>query len=131
MTSVRLHVDAIAALLTAANLPTTVGESPDDQATPYVVLYPNPGFPVADNLGTPNGDIIIDFQLTCVGTTAEQALWVHDRARAAIDHVTPTVAGRTCRPIYADEPPQPLRRDDQINPPLFVAISRWSLRSTT
>jgi hypothetical protein len=131
MTSVRLHVDAIVALLAASNLAAYVGEAPDDLSTPYVVLYPTPGFPVAESLKAPNSDIVVDFQLTCVGKTAEQALWLHDQARAAVDHVTPTVSGRTCWPIYADELPQPIRRDDQVNPPLFVAISRWSLRSTT
>ena len=131
MTSVRLHVDAITSLLTAVGLTTTVGEANDALETPYVVLYPNPGDSVAESLKSPIGDMQIGFQLTCVGESVEQALWCHDKARAAVDHVTPTVSGRTCWPIWSDEQSQPVRRDDSINPPLFVAISRWSLRSTT
>lgn len=129
--SVRLHVDAVAALLTAVNIAATVGEAPDAAAAPYVVIYPTPGWAVAESLASPIGDMHVDFQLTCVGTTVEQALWLHDKARTAIDHVAPVIAGRTAWPIWADEAPQPVRRDDQINPPLFVAVSRWSLRTTT
>lgn len=129
--SVRLHVDAIAALLTAANLTTTVGEASDNPEPPYVVLYPSPGQAIGENLKTPTGDMLVDFQLTCVGESVEQALWLHDKAREAIDHVTPTISGRTAWPIWSDEPPQPIRRDDAMNPPLFVAVSRWSLRTTT
>jgi len=129
--SVRLHVDAIKALLSAANLTTTVGEAGDNPETPYVVLYPSPGQAIGENLKTPTGDMLVDFQLTCVGESVEQALWLHDKAREAIDHVTPTIAGRTAWPIWSDEAPQPIRRDDQLNPPVFVAVSRWSLRTTT
>jgi len=131
VTSIRLHADAVAALLTAVNLPTTIGEAADDTATPFCVLYPNAGLEIPTSLGLPIGDIIMDFQTTCVGATAEQALWAADKARTALNRVIPVVAGRTCWPIYADEPPQPVRRDDTINPPLFVAIARWSLRSSS
>ncbi len=130
MTSVRLHADAIAGLLTTAGLAVTIGEATDDAATPFVVLYPTPGLELAENLGKPIGDIQVDFQLTCVGESSEQALWCADKARTAINRVIPTVSGRVCWPIWADEQPQPVRRDDAVDPPKFVAISRWSLRST-
>ncbi len=131
MTSVRLHADAIAGLLTTAGLTFSFGEANDDAPTPFVVLYPTPGLELAENLGYPIGDLQMDFQLTCVGESAEQALWCSDKARTAINRTIPTVSGRTCWPIWADEQPQPVLRDDAVNPPKFVAISRWSLRSTT
>ena len=130
MTSARLHADAVVALLTAAGLATTLGEAADDTATPFAVVYPTAGLEVPESLGLPIADMLIDFQVTCVGESAEQALWAADKARTALNRVIPTVAGRVCWPIWADEQPQPIRRDDALNPPLFVAISRWSLRST-
>ncbi len=131
MTSVRLHADAVASLLTTAGLTVSIGEAPDDLAGAFVVLYPTPGLELAENLGKPIGDMQMDFQLTCVGESSEQALWCADKARTAINRAIPTVSGRVCWPIWADEQPQPVLRDDAVNPPKFVAISRWSLRSTT
>ncbi len=131
MTSVRLHADAVASLLTTAGLTVSIGEAPDDLAGAFVVLYPTPGLEVGDAIKSPLGDLQMDFQLTCVGSSAEQALWCADKARTAINRAIPTVSGRVCWPIWADEQPQPMRRDDAVNPPKFVAISRWSLRSTT
>ncbi len=128
--SIRQHVDAVAALLTAAGLPTTIAEASDDAEPPFVVLWPTPGLTHAVTLNSPNSDVTLDFQMTCVGETAEQALWTHDKARAAIDRVTPTVSGRSARPIFSEFQPQPVRRDDAVNPPLFVAISEWSLRTS-
>ncbi len=131
MTSVRLHADAVASLLTTAGLTVSIGEAPDDLAGAFVVLYPTPGLEVGDAIKSPLGDLQMDFQLTCVGSSAEQALWCADKARTAINRAIPTVSGRVCWPIWADEQPQPVLRDDAVNPPKFVAISRWSLRSTT
>lgn len=128
--SVRQHVDAIVALLTAANLTTTVAEAADDTATPFVVVWPSPGLAHAETLKSPNTDLTVGFQITCVGETAEQALWCHDKARAAIDRVVPTVSGRTAWPIFSEFQPQPVRRDDAVSPPLFVAVSEWSLRTS-
>ncbi len=128
--SARLHADAVVDLLTAAGLSTTASEAPDDAAAPFVVVYPSPGLSVAEALGDPIRDLVTSFQLTCVGTTAEQALWASDKARGAINRVTPTITGRDCWPIWSDDPPQPVRRDDAVNPPMFVAISLWSLRSS-
>lgn len=128
--SVRQHVDAIVGLLTAAGLTTTVSEAGDDTPTPFVVLWPSPGLTHSEILQSPTADLTVGFQLTCVGETPEQALWCHDKARAAIDRVTPTVSGRTAWPIFSEFQPQPVRRDDAVNPPLFVAISEWSLRTS-
>lgn len=130
MTSVRLHADAVASLLTGAGLTVSIGEAPDDLAGAFVVLYPTPGLELAETLGYPIGDMQMDFQLTCVGESSEQALWCADKARTAINRAIPAVSGRVCWPIWADEQPQPVLRDDAVNPPKFVAISRWSLRST-
>lgn len=130
MTSTREHVNAVVALLEATHITTAVSEAPAAAEPPFVVVHPSAGLEVAENLKSPVGDLVVDFQLTCVGESAEQALWCSDKARAAINRVIPTVSGRVCWPIWADEQPQPVRRDDAVNPPLFVATSRWSLRST-
>ncbi len=131
MSAVREHANAVAALLTDAGLTVTLGEAGDEAVPPFVVLYPSTGFGVPDSLADPVKDLEMDFQLTCVGSTVEQALWAADKARTAVDHITPTVSGRVCWPIWSDEAPPPVRRDTAVNPPMFVAISRWCLRSTT
>lgn len=132
MSLARTHTDAIVALLDTIprDIPVSVGEAPAG-ANCCIVVWPSGGLQIPDAIKTPTHDFEMDFQITCVGTTAEQALWVHDNARAVLDRQTPTVSGRTCWPIWADEQPQPVRRDDAVNPPLYVAISRWSIRSTT
>jgi hypothetical protein len=130
MTAARIHIDAVVALLEAASLTVSVGEAPDDPTLPIVVVWPSPGFGLTDTLDDPIADLLVGFQVTAVGESSEQALWASDKAYDALNRVTPTVAGRVCRPIWSDDPPQPVRRDDAVNPPLFVAISLWSLRSS-
>lgn len=128
--STRLHIDAVVALLETTSMVVTIGEAPDDPTPPLLVVWPSPGLGVTDTLDDPIADLFVGFQITAIGESAEQALWASDQAYAAINRVTPTVTGRVCRPIWGDDPPQPIRRDDAVNPPLFVAISLWSLRSS-
>jgi hypothetical protein len=125
------HVDAVKAALVAEALTVYLGGAPPGttptDTTPYVVLYPDPGHAVTASLADDRTGFQAVFQLTCVGLTAEQALNVSDRARAALTDA-PTVAGRASwRPEQLDG--QPVKRDDDITPPVFYAISRYRLRS--
>jgi hypothetical protein len=125
------HVDAVKAALEAAGLTVYLGGAPPGTAptdtTPYVVLYPDPGHAVTASLADDRVDFQAVFQLTCVGLTAEQALNVSDRSLAALT-AAPIVAGRVSwRPEQLDG--QPVKRDDDITPPCFYAISRYRLRS--
>jgi hypothetical protein len=91
-------------------------------------VYPDPGRSVPGSLADPLSYYQGTVQLTCVGETAEQALNVADRARAALG-VPLTVQGRSgWRPEELGGPP--VQRDDDVTPPLFYAAVQFRLRST-
>ena len=124
------HVDAVTAALTAQPNPLTVslGAAPPGVLPPYCVLYPDPGQSVPASLGDPVGYFTGTLQVTCVGETAEQALSVSDRVRARLS-MPLIVAGRSgWRPEELAS--QPVRRDDDVTPPLFYATAQFRLRST-
>lgn len=128
----RTAVDAVAALLEAASVAVYEGGASGDAARPYVALYPSGGMSGTDTgtLGDVYRDLVVEFQTTSVGDTVEQALWMHDKAALTLAGATPTVAGRTAHPIYLDETPQPVRRDDAPAQPLFYVTARWVFRTT-
>lgn len=125
------HVDAVTTVLANAGLTVYLGGAPagtvPTDTTPYIVLYPDPGAPQRASLADDRTYFAVVVQLTCVGLTAEQALNVSDRAQAAL--VPPLlVASRAAwRPEALDG--QPVRRDDDVTPPVYYAISRYRLRS--
>lgn len=125
------HVDAVTTALTAAGLTVYLGGVPSSispaPASPYVVLYPDPGRADTASLGDDRVNFSGVVQLTCVGLTAEQAMSVSDRAMAALSVVL-TVAGRASwRPESLDG--QPVQRDDDVVPPNYYSASRYRLRS--
>lgn len=126
------HVDAVIEVLDAAQLTVYLGGAPANvapaDAAPYVVLYPDPGTAVRASLADDRTYFQGVVQVTCVGVTAEQALNVSDRAAAALSAAL-VVAGRAgWRPEHLDG--QPVKRDDDVTPPVFYAVSRFRLRST-
>lgn len=125
------HVDAVQAALETATLtvylggaPTNAGWSPPDV---YVVLYPEPGEAVRESLADARADFNGVVQITCVGASAERALWAVDKVRQAL--VDPlVVAGRSCwRPEDLGGPP--LQRDDDVSPPLWFVPVQYRLQS--
>jgi len=122
------HVDAVTAVLTAASIVTSLGAAPPDASPPFCVLYINAGQAVPGSLADPLSDFDALMQATCVGKTAEQALSVSDRVRAALS-VPLVVAGRSgLRPEELGGPP--VQRDDDVVPPLFYVPVQYRLRST-
>src|SRR5690242_20313349 len=125
------HVDAVQAALEAADLvvylggaPTSPGWTPPDK---YAVLYPEPGEAVRESLADVRADFMTTFQITCVGGSMERALWVADKARAALS-VPLTVAGRaTWRPEDLGGPP--VQRDDDTTPPSWFVPVQYRLMS--
>lgn len=125
------HVDAVTAALSAAGLTVYTGGAPPGvkptAASPYVVLYPDPGRAETASLADDRVNYSGVVQLTCVGLTAAQAMSVSDRSMAALSAVL-TVGGRACwKPEPLDG--QPVQRDDDVVPPCFYAVSRYRLRS--
>jgi hypothetical protein len=122
------HIDAVTTALTGAQLTVYLGGAPQGVAPPYAVLYPSSGAPVRASLADDRVNWLSVLQITCVGTTAEQALNYADRAHAALDPPL-VVAGRTgWRPEALDG--TPVTRDDQVTPPVYYVAARWRLRST-
>jgi hypothetical protein len=131
------HAQAVITALTAASLTAYLSEATPDvnglpPVPPYVTVHPSAGF-TGSGLGTLGDrfkDLEFSFQTTAVGDTAEQALNIHDRVLVALAGATPAVAGRNVQPIWLEEPPQPIQRDDTPAVPLFYGVARWMFRTT-
>ena len=125
------HVDAVTTALEAAGLTVYLGGAPSGvtptDPQPFVVLYPDPGQTVTASLADNRTGFATVVQLTCVGLTAGQAMDVSDLAMGALSSPI-TVAGRVSwKPEALDG--QPVKRDDDVTPPNYYAVSRWRLRS--
>lgn len=124
--SLRVHTDAIIAALETAGL--TVGDA--DAAglsAPYVVVYSIPGGRVSGTLANPHEDAEIVYQVTCVGSTREQAEWLADKSMTLLDGLS--VAGRSIAFVDADGFPG-TRRDTDVTPPVFVSTPRFTVTTT-
>lgn len=137
--SLRTHTDAILTKLVATTIAVGDGIKPanagwlgmpgEDLFEPYMVLYPlTPEF---DGSLADDDDADIEYQVTCVGETREQAEWVADAAIAALVRQTVTIAGRAMRaPIRLVAGSAGARRDDDVLPSVFYATPRFSLYTT-
>lgn len=128
----RPHVDAVVLLLRQLGTSVHVAQAPADphRHVPFVVVWPDGGAVTPGSLADHLSDLVLDFQTTSVGATAEQALWMHDRVARALWAATPAVPGRTAQPIHATEPPMPAQRDDSLATPLIYVTARWRSRTT-
>lgn len=137
--SASVSVVAIAALLTGQATPilTEVGQKPAGagwQGAPgssafkaYTVLWPDAGTP-GGSLGDRHADLLLEFQVTAVGQTAVQALWMQSTARAVLLGQTPVIAGRLVWPLW-EVSSQYAQRDDDETPPVFYATAVYQMRS--
>lgn len=127
MLSQRAHTDAVIATLETFDLPVGDAEKPAGDHDRYCVVYPVPGGDLGGTLEEPDDDAELVYQVTCVGTTREQAEWVADKAIGLLDGVT--VADRYTARVYLDSF-SGIRRDDSITPPKFIATPRFRLMTT-
>lgn len=97
-------------------------------APPYVVLYPDLGWPDG-TLGDRHRWLLLGFQITAVGSTLRQAQWAAGWARGVLLTQQPTVAGRLIHPLWQEEGPPPAARDDDVNPPLYYQAALYQMRS--
>ncbi|MFJ8154811.1 hypothetical protein [Streptomyces sp. NPDC094468] len=126
------HSDAVQAALEAAELtvylggtPTTAGWSPPDT---FAVLYPDAGMAVRESLADQRTDFDSTMTITCVGGSAERALWVAGRVRRALTAPL-VVEGRSCWPPE-DLGGPPVARDDDVTPPVFYVPVQYRICST-
>jgi hypothetical protein len=94
---------------------------------PYTVLWPDPGIPEG-SLGDRHSDLTVGFQVTAVGQTGVQALWMQSTARNVLLGQTPTVAGRLVWPLWVEDA-QFVLRDDDETPALYYATAQYKLRT--
>jgi hypothetical protein len=125
------HVTAVRDLLDAqlpAAVTVEVGGAPAGAAPPYAVVYPDPGMPEG-TLGDRHRDLLLEFQVTCVGTGPQQAQDVADRVRTVLLTLTPSVTGRMVQPLWQVVSGERVRRDDDVNPPLWYLPLIFQMRT--
>lgn len=104
------------------------GTRPDTD-TACAVIYGSPGL-ASGPLGDRFADLQIEFQVTAVGAGPEQALYIADVVKAALLATPPPpVAGRAVWPLWQPAPPQPVRRDDTVQPALYIATAQYVIKS--
>jgi hypothetical protein len=94
-----------------------------------VVLYPDPGADESSSL-IPNQDVVVFIPLHAIGSGPERALWVMDKVRSVLTGAKPTVTGRSVHPMWQEQGPTPLQRDDDVSPPLYASFAEYGIRSS-
>lgn len=74
-------------------------------------------------------DVTVTFTVHSVGIERWQAAWGSGRVTAQLLNFVPTIPGRTCWRIRAAGS-SPIQRDDDGEVPRFLAVDRFTLRST-
>lgn len=99
----------------------------------YVVVYPLAGGITYGTLEAPRSDAEPDIQVSAIHVAEERALWLIDRARTLIDAAVPAPLSDGRHVIWLDFPMASIqiRRDDDVQPPVFVAIDRYSCGTST
>jgi hypothetical protein len=96
----------------------------------YCIVYPLAGGIFDGPLGCPDDDASLTWQVTCVGATRGQCEWAVDTVNALLIDQPLTVAGRHVSRVWADMAGGGARRDDQVQPPVFIATPRYRIDSS-
>jgi hypothetical protein len=129
-TGVLDHATAVQVLLDA-QLPASVGVaigSGVGLTAPYAVVYPDPGTPEG-SLGDRYRDLLVEFQVTCVGAGPQQAMDVAGRVRTVLLTQLPVISGRVVQPLWQEPTGERLRRDDDVSPPLWYLPLIFQMRT--
>lgn len=110
------------------------GKPGESTFLPYRALYPLPGgiFYGEDlgTLGAPYDDASLVWQVTHVGATARQCEALTDNTNELLIGQPLTVPDRFVMQLYADMAGGGVRRDDEIQPPVFISSPRYRADST-
>ena len=106
------------------------GKPGQSEFLPYRIVFPISGGVFDGPLGCPSDDASLTWQVTCVGATREQCEWVVDATHASLVEQTLTVAGRSIDRVWSDMAGGGARRDDEVQPPVFIATPRYRADST-
>jgi hypothetical protein len=119
------HTAAVLAALVATGRPVGAAIRPAGEP-PYVVVYPQSGTrsgPMAD----PDADASLLYRLTCVGWDLVGAEWMAYECDKAMRTIT--VPGRRVLRVRLENDVVALR-DDDVQPPLFLATPLYRLWTT-
>jgi hypothetical protein len=123
----RTHTNAVIQFLESLGLAVGDAEAPE-QDPPYVVVYPIPGGDTTGTLANPDDDVVLVYQVTCVGTDRRQAEWLADKAFALVAGDLAVPERRVLR--VAPDMHGGVQRDDQATPPIFWSAPRFRITST-
>lgn len=95
---------------------------------PYAVVYElDQSFD--GTLGCPDSDSDFSWQVTCIGSTRAECSTVRHAVNTALIGQSLTVAGRGVPRIRSDGG-SAIRRDESVNPTLFISTPRFAAYST-
>lgn len=97
---------------------------------PYCIVYPLTGGIFDGTLGCPDDDASLIWQVTCVGVTRAQCEWAADTVNDVLIGQPLTVADRFIARVWSDMAGGGARRDDEVQPPVFIATPRYRVEST-
>ncbi|HEY8544681.1 MAG TPA: hypothetical protein VIL36_06525 [Acidimicrobiales bacterium] len=97
---------------------------------PYGIVIPLTGGIFDGTLGCPDDDASLIWQVTCVGATRSQCEATVDRVNVILIGQQLTVPGRHISRVWADMAGGGARRDDTVQPPVFIATPRYRVEST-
>lgn len=125
------HLTAVMALLRDElphNLGAELGVAPVD-GPPYAVIYPDTGNVGWARLCMTRTEIVVRFWVHAIGLMPEQAMWAMDKVRNALDGTRLPVDGYRTQAITQTLGPQPMTRDLTVQPPVFLQVAEFSIRS--
>jgi hypothetical protein len=130
MSDTRTATDVIISHLeTETTLNVGDSQAPGDTTRPYLVVY-NTGAAIIDGtLSDADADQSVEYQVTSVGDTSEQAEWAQSLPRTAMTvAITPPSGASWGAPRL--QPAVGTSRDDTYQPPLFYAVDVYRIHTT-
>lgn len=124
------HIDAIISALSATTIPIGDGEAPQNTEPPYAILYLVSGLPPEGPLDDWQADLTLQFQLTCVGVTSEQARLVADLCSAVMVKENISIPGRRVMFIQQDGYTRDMREERSIPNPIFSTVVQYIVKTT-
>jgi hypothetical protein len=99
---------------------------------PYRALYPIIGGIFDGTLGEPSDDASLIYQVTCVGRDRPQCEAIVDDTNDLLveQGSALVVPGRFIMRVWSDMAGGGARRDDTVQPPVFIATPRYRVEST-
>jgi hypothetical protein len=127
---VREHTDAvIEALKALSDYPVGDAVAPPGDPAAFYTLYHIAGGNSSGNLGAPNDDAALIFQVTCVSKKSrEQVEWLADKAYELLNNNL-IVSGRKINRVDL-EMFGGVQRDDKTEPPTYWITPRFRVFST-